>query len=196
MSNLVIYNDTNPDNIIYSTQDSAKISAKLSEIGINYEHWGAQQLSNSMSDDEVLKAYSNDIDRLKSQAGYQSVDIVRFTPDNAQKCELRKKFLSEHTHSEDEVRFFVEGSGMFYLHVAGKVYMVLCKAGDLISVPSNAKHWFDMGENPQFTCIRLFTSADGWAANYTGDNIADNFPKFDEDMEDYYYGSRDKSNSN
>ncbi len=179
MSDLVIYNDSNPNNIIYNTQDSAEIAVKLNEIGVSYEHWGVQQLSSTMSDDDILKSYSNDITRLKNDGGYRSVDIVRLSPDNAQKCELRKKFLSEHTHSEDEVRFFVEGSGMFYLHVKGNVYMILCEAGDLISVPANAPHWFDMGAQPSFTCIRLFTSADGWAANYTGNNIADNFPKFD-----------------
>ena len=28
---------------------------------------------------------------------------------------MRQKFLSEHTHDDDEVRFFVEGAGAFYL---------------------------------------------------------------------------------
>ncbi len=180
MSNLTIYNDTNPDNIVFESSEAAQIAAKLNEIGVNYERWQVQQLSNDISDDDILNFYEGDIERLRTQGGYQSVDIVRLAPDNEKKCELRKKFLGEHTHSEDEVRFFVEGSGMFYLHVESKVYMMLCKAGDLISVPANAPHWFDMGENPSFTCIRLFTSPDGWAANYTGDNIADNFPKFEQ----------------
>ncbi len=180
MSNLTIYNDNNPDSVILETYNIAKIREELNNIGVNYERWEVQQLSNSMSDDDILNAYCDDIEHLKKQAGYKSVDIVRLSPDNPQKCELRTKFLCEHTHSEDEVRFFVEGSGMFYLHVQGRVYMMLCKSGDLISVPSGAKHWFDMGEHPSFTCIRLFTSPNGWAADYTGDNIAGNFPKFEE----------------
>jgi cupin superfamily acireductone dioxygenase involved in methionine salvage len=31
---------------------------------------------------------------------------------------------------------------------AGSVYAVLCKAGDLLSVPANTTHWFDMGTRP------------------------------------------------
>ncbi len=180
MSIVTVYQEDNPDNIIAQIDDTNVVIRELRKLGVNYERWGVQQLSSNMSDVDILKAYNSDIERLKSQGGYKSVDVIRLNFDNAQKCDLRKKFLSEHTHSEDEVRFFVEGSGMFYLHIKDKVYMMLCSAGDLINVPANTKHWFDMGENPDFTCIRLFTSPDGWAANYTGDNIADKFPKFEQ----------------
>ena len=175
MSSLSIYNDSNPEEVIFETTQHTVISEKLDMLGVRFERWGIKDLSNS----DALSVYASDIERLKSENGYQSEDVVSIKPDNEQKTELRNKFLSEHTHSEDEVRFFVEGSGMFYLHVEDKIYMILCEAGDLISVPANAKHWFDMGENPNFTCIRLFTSKDGWAADYTGDNIADKFPKFE-----------------
>jgi 1,2-dihydroxy-3-keto-5-methylthiopentene dioxygenase len=69
---------------------------------------------------------------------------------------MRGKFLDEHTHAEDEVRFFAEGSGMFYLHIGGKVYMVLCEAGDFISVPAGTTHWFDMGPSPDLEAENLF----------------------------------------
>ena len=49
----------------------------------------------------------------------------------------------------------------------------------LISVPANTRHWFDMGSNPNFKCIRLFTTADGWVGNFTGSEIAKTFPDFD-----------------
>src|SRR3546814_10298105 len=61
---------------------------------------------------------------------------------------MRAKFLDEHFHKEDEVRFFVAGSGLFTLHVDGKVYEVLCTQGDLIAVPDSTTHWFDMGPEP------------------------------------------------
>ena len=61
-----------------------------------------------------------------------------------------------------ELRFFVDGRGLFYLHLGDKVYCVLCEQGDLISVPANTTHWFDMGANPRFKCIRFFTTPDGW----------------------------------
>jgi 1,2-dihydroxy-3-keto-5-methylthiopentene dioxygenase len=54
--------------------------------------------------------------------------------------------------------------------------VLLCEKDDLISVPANTRHWFDMGPNPVFTAIRLFNNPQGWVANFTGDNIANNFP--------------------
>jgi 1,2-dihydroxy-3-keto-5-methylthiopentene dioxygenase len=92
---------------------------------------------------------------------------------------MRLKFLNEHTHDDFEVRFFVDGSGLFYLHIDDKVYMVLCEQGDLISVPARTTHWFDMGVRPDFRCIRFFTVPEGWVGNFTGSDIANRFPDYD-----------------
>ncbi len=185
MSHLTIYPDNRSDEVILDTDDVRVICDQLGKIGVAFERWETQEpLPQDADDSAVMLAYANDIERLKSERGYQSVDVIRMSPDNPQKEELRAKFLSEHTHSEDEVRFFVEGSGIFYLHAADKVYMVLCEAGDLISVPEGAKHWFDMSANPSLTCIRLFTRPDGWVAEYTGDKIAEKFPKYEKTQEE------------
>jgi 1,2-dihydroxy-3-keto-5-methylthiopentene dioxygenase len=153
----------------------------LHSIGVRFEQWNANQpLSNDSGNDDIIAAYRGSIDTLMNEYGFQSVDVVALRPDHADKVALRNKFLSEHTHSDFEVRFFVDGSGLFYIHHEDKVYAVMCEQGDLISVPANAKHWFDMGENPSFKCIRLFTTPEGWVANYTGDKIADNLPKFEQ----------------
>jgi 1,2-dihydroxy-3-keto-5-methylthiopentene dioxygenase len=97
---------------------------------------------------------------------------------------LRSKFLSEHTHSDFEIRFFVDGQGLFYLHVEQKVYVVLCEKGDLISVPANTTHWFDMGTRPFFKAIRFFTTPDGWEGHFTGSDIASRLPDFDQYVHD------------
>lgn len=181
MSRLTIYPDQHPEDITLDTEDGAVIAKELGDIGVRFERWKMQSpLVADADNDAVMDAYADDIQRLKDENGYQSVDVIRLNADHPQKTELREKFLSEHTHSEDEVRFFVEGAGIFYLRVEGRVYMTLCERGDLISVPTDTRHWFDMGEEPHLTCIRLFTSKDGWVADYTGDAIADKFPKFEQ----------------
>ncbi|PCJ99351.1 MAG: cupin [Zetaproteobacteria bacterium] len=181
MSRLTIYPDQNPEDVTLETVDGDVIAKELSKIGVRFERWKTQALLESGADnDAVMHAYAEDIRRLKAESGYQSVDVIRLTSDHPQKTELREKFLSEHTHSEDEVRFFVEGAGIFYLRVDAQVYMTLCERGDLISVPTDTRHWFDMGAEPHLTCIRLFTSKEGWVADYTGDAIADKFPKFEQ----------------
>mgnify|MGYP006276487783 CR=1 FL=1 len=89
---------------------------------------------------------------------------------------LRQKFLAEHTHSEDEVRFFVEGRGLFCLHIGDAVLQLLCEQNDLISVPAGTKHWFDMGAAPSFCAVRFFNNTEGWVAAFTGDAIAASYP--------------------
>ncbi len=180
MSRLTIYPDQEPENIILDTSDGDVIGEKLKEIGVRFERWETQEpLPQDADDEAVMHAYSTDIERLKTENGYHSVDVIRLDSSHPNKVEMRNKFLSEHTHSEDEVRFFVEGAGVFYLRVGNNVYMTLCERGDLMSVPEGTRHWFDMGPEPHITCIRLFTSKEGWVADFTGDDIADKFPKFE-----------------
>lgn len=161
--------------------DHAAISGELAALGVRFERWQATApLSAEAGEEEVLQAYRTDVDRLTAEYVFQSVDVVSLRPDNPKKSEFRQKFLAEHTHSDFEVRFFVEGSGLFYLHVEDKVYLVLCEQGDLISVPANTTHWFDMGENPDFKCIRLFVIPDGWVGEFTQSDIAGRFPSYDQ----------------
>lgn len=180
MSRLTIYPEDAPLVPELDTRDEREITRALREVGVRFERWRAPRTLSRQDDDRVvMDMYQADIDRLKREGGYQSVDVLRCLPDNPKKAELRAKFLSEHTHAEDEVRFFVEGAAVFYLRLAGRIYMTLCERNDLISVPAGTRHWFDMGPTPSFTVIRLFTTPDGWVAQYTGDAVATRYPTFD-----------------
>lgn len=180
MSVLTIYSENMPENGERFT-DFENIEAKLKNIGVQFERWTATQVLNvNASNDEVLNAYANSVERLKNQYGFQTADVIKLDASHPDKAAMREKFLNEHTHSEFEVRFFVEGRGLFYLHVGEQVFGVLCEQGDLISVPANVTHWFDMGENPHLACIRLFTNPDGWIANFTGSEIAKAFPTLEQ----------------
>jgi 1,2-dihydroxy-3-keto-5-methylthiopentene dioxygenase len=180
MSALTIYReDGTPTGA--TLRDHAAIAAALGHLSVRFERWQADRpLSADAGQQEVLAAYDEAIGRLSAQYGFQSIDVVALRPDHPQKEEMRGKFLSEHTHSDFEVRFFVDGSGAFYLHIEDRVYLVLCEKGDLISVPANTTHWFDMGEKPDFKCIRFFTVPDGWVGSFTGSEIARRLPTFDE----------------
>jgi 1,2-dihydroxy-3-keto-5-methylthiopentene dioxygenase len=167
-------------------KDREGIASQLRDIGVQFEQWQAgENLANNAPQEAVLKAYQAQIDKLNKQYQFQSVDVVSLTPDHPDKAAFRGKFLAEHTHGDFEVRFFVDGTGLFYLHADGKVYMVFCERGDLISVPANTTHWFDMGENPFFKCIRFFTTPEGWVGKFTGNEIAKKFPGYDDFVEAY-----------
>ncbi len=177
MTQLRIFDAAAPDAPILETTNPGEIAAKLRKLGVRFEQWGTRPLPADADQDAVLAAYAPEIAGLKAEKGYQSVDVIRMAPDHPEKGALRTKFLSEHRHSEDEVRFFVEGEGLFTLRTDDQVFAMLCVEGDLISVPAGMRHWFDMGPSPRFTAIRLFTNPDGWVANFTGDAIADRFPR-------------------
>jgi len=179
MTRLATYADSAPHAVIGETRDFATIAALLAPLGIVLERWEAGAvLSDQAGDDAILAAYAEPIARLKARGGYRSEDVIRITPDHPQAAALRAKFLSEHTHADDEVRFFVEGAGLFYVHAEGAVHALECTAGDLIVLPAGTRHWFDTGARPHFAAIRLFTSPEGWAADYTGDAIAEAIPHY------------------
>lgn len=178
MSHLRIFSDTDPDAPLLARDEHAAIAAELARIGVRFERWQTTQpLPANAGQEEVLAAYRADIDRLVAENGFRSVDVVSIAPDHPQREALRAKFLDEHTHQEDEVRFFVAGTGLFFLHVGDRVYELLCEQGDLIGVPDGATHWFDMGAEPDFTAIRFFTRPDGWVGHFTGSDIAQRFPR-------------------
>jgi 1,2-dihydroxy-3-keto-5-methylthiopentene dioxygenase len=176
MSQLRMFAETGAAPIL-DTRDPVTIAEQLAAIGVRFERWPLRSIPADADQDAVLAAFAPEVERLVSEGGYRSLDVIRMAPDHPDREALRAKFLSEHRHAEDEVRFFVEGEGLFTLHDRGRVYAVLCTQGDLISVPAGMRHWFDMGPQPFFTAIRLFTNPDGWIARFTGDAIADRFPR-------------------
>ena len=180
MSRLRIFEETRPLQPLSSLHDHAAIARELAAAGVRFERWHAgHPVAPGAGQDEVIAAYRGDIDRLMAEEGYRAVDVISLAPDHPDRETLRKKFLDEHTHAEDEVRFFVAGSGLFSLHLGTRVYEVLCEQGDLIGVPDGTRHWFDMGPTPSFVAIRLFTNAAGWVAQFTGSDIALRFPRYE-----------------
>lgn len=179
MTALTLYWDTDAVVPELASRDWLVVSAHLAHAGILFERWAVEpELPAVAGPDRVLAAYGAPIARLKASRGYRCADVVRVAPDMPGVDCLRRTFLREHTHTEDEARFFVEGGGCFYLHIGDKVFRVECERGDMISIPAGTRHWFDMGERASFTAVRLFTRPDGWVAEYTGDPIAERFPLY------------------
>jgi 1,2-dihydroxy-3-keto-5-methylthiopentene dioxygenase len=177
MSRLTVFRDDAPGTPIVRTEDAGAIADTLAAIGVRFERWESPVVLAPDDDaQKILAAYKPYLDGLMGESGAGSADVIRLRPDTPNLPALRAKFLSEHIHTEDEVRFFVHGSGNFILHIGGKIFDVHCTEGDLISVPAQTKHWFDAGEAPNFTALRVFTDSSGWVPHYTGDAISEAFP--------------------
>lgn len=180
MSKLSIFAEGNPHRAEVVHRDFDSIQSSLAAIGVAFERWEAsRELDAHATQDEIIEAYREPIDRLMHRHGFKAVDVISMTADNPQKEAAREKFLHEHTHDDFEVHFFVEGEGVFYIRRDGKVYAMHCERGDLLLVPAHTAHWFDMGPEPNLKTIRLFVNPEGWVPNFTGDDIADRFPRLD-----------------
>ena len=186
MTLLTVYTDADAPEKVLESEEAEEIALALKEIDVTFERWEvAEEFAAGGDQQAILDHYRDEIARVVEAEGYVLVDVTQLhrTDDpgwEELKTAARNKFLSEHTHDDDEVRFFVSGSGIFYLHVKGKVYAVLCEAGDMLSVPKNTTHWFDMGTDPDFTAIRFFHDEDGWVGNFTGNQLAARIPSYDE----------------
>lgn len=163
-----------PDQNI-TERDPLAIKAYFNARGIVFEQWEAQvALDDQASQDEVIAAYRHQLEPLMQENGYQTADVINVTPDHPMIEELSQKFLTEHTHTEDEVRYFVDGEGLFWFNLEKEgepIFCLLCEKGDLISVPAFTKHWFDFGPKRFVKCIRVFTDQSGWIAHYTQSGV-------------------------
>ncbi|RKT35662.1 acireductone dioxygenase apoprotein [Microbacterium sp. AG1240] len=184
MTLLTVWKDTDPSVPVLESTDENEIRDALATLGARFSRWEVKDFADDAPLDEVLALYSTEVEGVKQSEGYTLVDIVGLSPSQENYDEVkvtsREKFLSEHKHDDDEDRYFAKGAGVFYLHVDGKVHALYCEPGDLVSVPANTTHWFDMGTSPEFTSIRFFHDDDGWVGHFTGNPIADTFPTFDQ----------------
>lgn len=151
------------------TLESAdEISAYLEPHGIWYECWDVDGRVNvDSTNEEILEAYAPEIERLSERGGFVTADIINVTAETPGLDEMLAKFDKEHTHDEDEVRFTIQGAGIFHIHPDnGPVFSVLVESGDLINVPRGTKHWFTLCSDRQIRCIRLFQDPSGWTPLY------------------------------
>lgn len=154
--------------------DPAEISAFLAPFGIQYEKWDvAGRISSpDATSEEILAAFAPEVERLKAAGGYVTADVINVTPETPNLDAMLAKFASEHTHSEDEVRFIVKGRGVFHIHPDnGPIFGIELEAGDLINVPRGTKHWFNLCTDRTIRAIRLFQDPSGWTPYYVQSDL-------------------------
>lgn len=155
-------------------KDPKEIKKFMNDRGIIFEQWEASMpLKDSDSQETILKAYDHELGPYMKKYGYLSADVINVHKDTPNIEAIRAKFLSEHIHSEDEVRFFVDGEGQFFFHLKDRaeVFRLLCEKGDFISVPKGVTHWFDLAPKYHVKAIRVFQTQEGWVANYTHSGV-------------------------
>lgn len=151
-----------------SISSETEIRSFLIERGVYFDVWDTIKVNDNDSMEVIIEKYTPFLEPYMNKNGYKVADVININSQTENYDALRKKFLAEHTHTEDEVRYFIDGEGLFWFHLEnGEVFNVLCQAGDLISVPAGVKHWFDAGEKPFVKVIRIFIDMSGWVPHYT-----------------------------
>jgi 1,2-dihydroxy-3-keto-5-methylthiopentene dioxygenase len=161
--------------------DVSAIRTFLNDRGVFFDQWTASvAFAVTATPEEILVAYEADLKPFMETGGYQTADVITINHLTENYDAIRAKFLSEHTHSEDEIRFFVDGEGLFWFNLENEpVFNLLCEKGDLISVPAGTKHWFDAGDkNPFVKAIRIFIDMSGWVPVYTESKLEQRFADF------------------
>ena len=164
----------NEDKTLTSTED---IASALVAHGIDYERWtSSHPIADDAPPEEILNAYSREIEDLKLRGGYVTADVIDVSPATAGLDAMLAKFNREHWHDEDEVRFIIAGHGLFHIHATnGAVLAIEVEAGDLIRVPQGTLHWFNLCSDRRIRAIRLFQDTSGWTPHYTESRVDENF---------------------
>jgi len=158
-------------------KDVLEIKTFLGICNIEYDIWPLEdRVDPAAPAEDILTAYTPEIDILKEKGGFVTADVIDVYPDTPNLDDMLSKFKKEHTHTEDEVRFILQGSGVFHINpVDGPVFGIEVWSGDMISVPLGTRHWFDLCTERRIRAIRLFQDQTGWTPHYLANAVHDGY---------------------
>jgi 1,2-dihydroxy-3-keto-5-methylthiopentene dioxygenase len=91
-------------------------------------------------------------------------DVISVHKDTLPNYEQKiKGFFEEHLHTDEEIRYCIDGSGYFDVRSVNDEWIrIACGAGDMIVLPEGMYHRFTLDEGNYIKCIRLFIGAPVW----------------------------------
>jgi len=142
--------------VTYRTSGAAADPALLEDEGIHHRFLGLEPA-----------VFQPVLDELKGRRGYITQDEVRLSPSTPNLDVVMKKFDDEHIHDDDEVRFVLDGEGVFDIRTKGDRWLrVVVEPGDLLVVPAGRHHRFELTSSSNIHCVRLFKDPAGWVPRY------------------------------
>ncbi len=166
-----------------SYTDLQSIANELASLKVKLNYWSLGDnphmrdllAKDSLSEDEkevVLQGLDNYFEQLKQTAGYQSRDLIVLHTNTPNLDGLLSKFERIHFHADDEVRYIIDGEGVFgFVRPDGSQVELTIQAEEYINVPAETEHWFYLTSNRRIKAVRYFTNTEGWVPEYTGTEI-------------------------
>ncbi|PKU85551.1 1,2-dihydroxy-3-keto-5-methylthiopentene dioxygenase 1-like [Dendrobium catenatum] len=128
---------------------------KLAEIGVVYWHLDPKKPE---SEEELKK--------IREAGGYSYMDFLELGPGKVENYEEKlKNFYIEHMHSDEEIRYCLEGGGYFDVRDKGDSWIrIRIKEGDMIVLPAGIYHRFTLDTSNYVKLMRLFIGEPVWTA--------------------------------
>jgi 1,2-dihydroxy-3-keto-5-methylthiopentene dioxygenase len=132
----------------------------------------AQAILTEQEKGQVLKSLDYYFAQLKENMGYEARDLIVLHPDTPNLDSLLSKFNRCHIHADDEVRYIIDGEGIFgFVRPDGSQVELTIEAEEYINVPAETEHWFYLTDKKRIKAIRYFTTTEGWIPEYTDTTI-------------------------
>lgn len=149
----------------------------LASVGVFY-----MKLDHTQYED----ATNQPLEELCKERGYTYRDFV----DSSKIPNLEEKldhFKTEHLHDDDEIRFFIGGSGYFDVKNTQDEYVrIHCFPGDLVSLPAGIYHRFVPDATMSFYVMRLFKGDPVWTPHNRATEANDKRAARQAYMREYY----------
>ncbi|MFM7449189.1 MAG: 1,2-dihydroxy-3-keto-5-methylthiopentene dioxygenase [Leptolyngbyaceae cyanobacterium] len=163
--------------------DLQSIAAELAPLQIQLNRWPVgddarllqllvqEQLADSEKE-QVLTGLDGYFHQLQQTAAYQSRDLIVLHPATPNLDDLLAKFNRIHIHVDDEVRYILNGAGVFgFVRPDLSQVELTVEAEEYINVPAGTEHWFYLTPQSRIKAIRYFTGTVGSTPQYTGTEI-------------------------
>ncbi|MBZ8179610.1 MAG: acireductone dioxygenase [Oscillatoria sp. PMC 1051.18] len=168
------------NNTIYTNLED--IARELAPLNVELNYWQiddpetrnllAQETLTDTQKEQVLQSLDNYFQHLKETAGYQDRDLIVLHPNTPNLDTLLSKFDRCHTHADAEVRYIIDGEGIFgFVRPDGTQVELTIHPEEYINVPARVEHWFRLTDSRRVKAVRYFTTTEGWIPEYTDTEI-------------------------
>jgi 1,2-dihydroxy-3-keto-5-methylthiopentene dioxygenase len=159
------------------------ISRELAPLKVELNYWSVGDapetrkllLKEALTEEEkeqVLQALDRYFEQLKQTQGYQSRDLIVLHANIPNLEALLSKFERCHTHADDEVRYIIDGEGVFgFVRPDRSQVELTIHPEEYINVPAGTEHWFHLSDRKRIKAVRYFTTTEGWVPEYTETSI-------------------------
>eukprot|EP01006_Ploeotia_vitrea_P016564 TRINITY_DN47293_c0_g1_i1.p1 TRINITY_DN47293_c0_g1~~TRINITY_DN47293_c0_g1_i1.p1 ORF type:complete len:352 (-),score=194.38 TRINITY_DN47293_c0_g1_i1:85-1140(-) len=144
----------------------------LASLGVHYWHIPVSKLDADLSCPQLAD--------IRRERGYSYHDVINVSKDKLPNYEVKiKSFFEEHLHTDEEIRYILDGSGYFDVRDQSngdRWIRIALDAGDMIVLPAGIYHRFTLDEKNYIKAMRLFQGEPVWTPHNRDKKETDALP--------------------